>query len=91
MTTRVVNIKARPAPRYDIYIGRGSIWGNPYKIGHDGTREEVIARYMKMLTNSPALRARVPELRGKVLGCYCKPEPCHGDVLAQFADMMVTT
>lgn len=67
--------------RYDVYIGRPSIWGNPYKIGTDGTRGEVIDKYLHYLLGNPTLMARLPELRGKVLGCWCGPLPCRGDIL----------
>ena len=84
MTTRVVNWKRRPC---DVYIGRPSIWGNPYSIGRHGTREEVIALYKRYLAKRPDLiqRAR-EELRGKTLGCWCSPKACHGDVLARVAE-----
>lgn len=74
--------------RFDTYIGRGkgSVWGNPFIIGRDGTRAEVIEKYAAWLRKQPQLVARLPELRGKVLGCHCKPDPCHGDVLAAWAN-----
>lgn len=67
--------------RYDVYIGRPSKWGNPFAIGRDGTRNEVIAKYEAWLFEQPTLMTALPELRGKVLGCWCAPLPCHGDVL----------
>ena len=70
---------------YDVYIGRGSIWGNPFKIGIDGTRSEVIAKYIEYLLNKPELVERLPELKDKILGCWCSPLPCHGDVLEKLA------
>lgn len=74
--------------KYDVYIGRGngSIWGNPYQIGKDGTREEVIQKYMDYLLTRPDLISRIGELKGKVLGCWCSPLACHGDVLAHLAN-----
>ncbi len=66
---------------YDVYIGRGSKWGNPFKIGKDGTRTEVIKKYEKWIKAQPHLMNSLHELEGKVLGCHCKPKPCHGDVL----------
>ncbi len=74
--------------KYDVYIGRGngSIWGNPYQIGKDGTREEVIQKYMDYLLTRPDLISRISELKGKVLGCWCSPLACHGDVLAHLAN-----
>lgn len=82
--TRAVNKKS--GERYDIYIGRGSIWGNPFVIGRDGTRKEVISKYRDYLLSRPDLLALIPTLQGKVLGCFCKPSACHGDVLAALAD-----
>jgi len=70
---------------YDVYIGRGSKWGNPYYIGRDGTREQVIKKYRKYLLASP-LMDDLHELKGKVLGCFCAPKPCHGDILAELAN-----
>lgn len=70
---------------YDVYIGRGSIWGNPFVIGKDGTREEVIEKYEEYLVNSPELLSKLPELRGKTLACFCKPQKCHGDIIAKYA------
>lgn len=82
MTSRVVNKYKEP---YDIYIGRGSAWGNPFVIGEHGTREEVIQKYEIMLKNNIRSGAvtidDLKALDGKVLGCFCKPKPCHGDVI----------
>jgi hypothetical protein len=84
--TTVVHFKKNA---YDVYIGRGScsIWGNPFEIDVHGTRSEVIAKYREYLLGNPELMALLPSLRGKTLGCWCKPEACHGDVLAELADV----
>jgi hypothetical protein len=66
---------------FDVYIGRGSKWGNPFRIGEHGNRAAVIARYRRYLWESPELLASLPELEGMRLGCFCSPKPCHGDVL----------
>lgn len=71
---------------YDIYIGRPGKWGNPYVIGKDGTRLEVIEKYRRYILANKKLLDCLPELSGKVLGCWCKPLPCHGDVLAELTD-----
>ncbi len=71
---------------YDVYIGRGSPWGNPFILGRDGSRAEVVAKYEKYLLGEPALMARLGELKGKRLGCFCAPLACHGDVLARHAE-----
>lgn len=71
---------------YDVYVGRPSKWGNPFEIGRDGTRSEVIAKYRVWVQQQPELMASLGELRGKVLGCWCKPRACHGDVLVGLAE-----
>jgi len=83
MTTRVVHWREEVC---DVRIDRPSIWGNPFKIGPDGTRHQVIQKYRAWILTQPHLLARLPELRGKTLGCWCAPRPCHGDVLAELAD-----
>jgi len=78
--TQVVNL------RYDfcdIEICRPGRWGNPFLIGRDGTRTEVIEKYRQWIQTQPQLLTQLPMLRGKRLGCYCKPLPCHGDVLVE--------
>lgn len=89
MKTKVVN--KRETCEYDVYIGRPSKWGNPFVIGEDGNREEVIAKYREYILGSKDLMAAIHTLRGKTLACWCKPLPCHGDVLAELADMETTT
>jgi hypothetical protein len=62
---------------------KGSIWGNPFHIGKDGTREEVIEKYRQYILSKPELLAQLESLRGKTLGCWCSPQACHGDVLVE--------
>jgi hypothetical protein len=81
--TRVVHHKREP---FDIYIGRPSKWGNPFEIGKDGNRDDVVRMYAEWIQTQPELLAAVPELRGKVLGCWCAPRSCHGDVLVHLAE-----
>jgi hypothetical protein len=69
--------------KYDVYIGRPSKWGNPFTIGNDGTREEVIKKYREYILSKKSLLLCLPELKGKILGCWCSPKPCHGDVLIE--------
>ena len=78
----VVNKQTHTPTPNDIYIGRGSKWGNPFKIGVL-TREEVIARYKIYIGAGKGthLLNDLHELKGKNLVCYCAPLECHGDVL----------
>lgn len=91
MSTQTPVVSKRSGAAFDVYIGRGSIWGNPFPIGPNATREQVIVAFELHLLASPKLLARVSELHGKRLQCFCAPEPCHGDVLAHYADAFVTT
>ena len=83
MSTRVVH-KNKP---HDVYIGRPSKWGNPYPLRTESQRAAGIAQYRTWLVLQPHLMAELSELFGKRLGCFCAPRPCHGDVLAELADM----
>jgi len=78
--TKVVHCKRQ---HYDVYIGRPSKWGNPFSIGKDGTRKEVIEKYTEWLLNNDELLEDIMELDGKVLGCWCSPKACHGDVIIE--------
>ena len=83
MHKMVVNWKVSP---FDVYIGRGTKWGNPYHIGKDGDRDEVCDKYIALRGADPAFVEMVKrELAGKVLGCSCFPLRCHGDWLAEVA------
>lgn len=87
MSDRVVHCKRDP---FDVYIGRPSKWGNPFKLpkGYDvqADPDRILERYEVHVRTDPALMAALPELRGKVLGCWCSPRPCHGDVLVRLSD-----
>jgi hypothetical protein len=76
--------------KYDVYIGRPSIWGNPYTHINDkktaaqfivSSREEAIEKYEDYLRNNKELLELLPTLKDKILGCWCSPKPCHGDIL----------
>lgn len=80
---RVVNLKYENC---DIRICRPGQWGNPFRIGRDGTREETIEKYRKWILMQPMLLAQLYILKDKRLGCWCKPLPCHGDVLVEMVE-----
>jgi hypothetical protein len=72
--------------QFDVYIGRGSLLGNPY---NDGTRKENIEKYREWFYNrlkKPNFRSAVNRLKGKRLGCFCKPKDCHGDVIVEYLE-----
>lgn len=91
--TVVVNIRGK-AP-YDIYIGRvmgriglkGSPFANPFKPERDAeTIEEILEMYEAHVRSSPELMELLPTLEGQRLGCWCKPNRCHGDVLVKLLE-----
>jgi|SRR5581483_324833 len=86
--------------RYDVLVSRPSVWGNPwshkegtlakYKVA---TLEEALEKYDEWIRSRPDLLAALDELRGKVLGCWCRPKGgfkgklrCHAQILAALCD-----
>lgn len=82
----VVNIKNKE--KYDVYIGRPSKWGNPFVVGKHGVRGECVELHKNWLLYGEGqyLLKDLHELKGKILGCYCRPSKCHGDILSELAN-----
>jgi len=90
MKNLVVHCKRKS---YDIYIGRPSIWGNPYSHKEGtlakfkvSTLEDSIIKYKEYILNNKLLMSKLPELKNKILGCWCSPNPCHGDILVELVN-----
>lgn len=90
--TTIVNIKKH---KCDIYIGRGSKWGNPFTHIKNkntkalyivDTRDEAILKYKEWILSQQHLLDSLHELKDKRLGCYCKPKSCHGDILIELIE-----
>ena len=95
----VVNLKREPGLREELeyaqvhnntaLIDRRTKWGNPFRVGRDGTREQVIARYRadlwRRIRAGEVALEELAELDGMWLACWCDPLPCHGHVLARAA------
>ena len=90
METRVVHCEKED---YDVYIGRPSMWGNPFKVGETSrSRAMAIKLYRDWVLYSDEaepLRNNLHTLKGKTLGCWCKPKQCHGDVLVELINNSV--
>ena len=92
--TRVVNLRK---DRYDVYIGRAGrgqdgYFGNPFPLGEQprgATIERYRGYFLNRLRTDEQFARRIRELKGKTLGCFCKPHPCHGDVIAEYLDTPV--
>jgi hypothetical protein len=76
----------KKAAANEVYVGRPSKWGNPFVLGKDGNRVEVIEKYRKWIVTQPRLMNSLHELRGKDLICWCSPAACHADVLIELAN-----
>jgi hypothetical protein len=83
---RVLNKHAAGTHHGAIYIGRGSKWGNPFRIGVDGDRAAIIAKHARWLRDQHHLLRALDELRGKDLLCFCAPAACHGDLVLRLAN-----
>ncbi len=88
--TRVVHCKREP---YDVYIGRPSVFGNPFPLIRSTTRQRVINQYAQWVEGKIVVEGRTPptfqqikDLKGKTLGCWCAPLACHGDILVKICE-----
>jgi hypothetical protein len=76
--------------KYDVYIGRPSIFGNPFTIGKDGNRKEVIEKFKiyfhDRIWQDLEFTKKVYKLKNKILGCWCAPQECHGDIIKEYLD-----
>jgi hypothetical protein len=91
----IVNLRNKPAPEYDLYMGRankwrnlpGSKWANPFFMKNEGMREEVFRKYKEYVKKRPDLIAALPELMGKRLACWCyPPKKCHVMALVEIME-----
>jgi hypothetical protein len=93
--TIVVNVDH--GEKYDEYIGRGAPWGNPHAVGFGASigeeqndRSEAIRKYKYDFEKDFLRRSKKEhlKLKGKILGCHCRPEACHGDVIAEYLNAL---
>lgn len=103
---KYLNLQEWMDDEQNVYIGRSNVvfiegirfpkhaspFANPYKIGKDGTREEVLEKYKKYIINKikhdEKFKDSLLKLKGKTLGCWCNPEPCHGDILLKLIEIL---
>ena len=94
MGTLVVNINKEP---FDVYIGRAGrgedgYFGNPFSMRNGTSREDAVQKFQKCfidrIEKDTEFTRRVLALKGKRLGCFCKPKACHGDVIADWLNKM---
>ena len=88
---KVYNKRHSNIPKDAVYIGRPSKWGNPFEINKDGTREEVVEKYRKVVMHNDKYWSvwrwdAKTALKGKDLVCWCAPKLCHGDILLEIAN-----
>ena len=86
----VLNKHKHGIPAGAVYIGRGSMWGNPFVMGQHGTRDEVVEKHAAYLRNQvktgEVSLQQLASLYRKDLVCFCAPLKCHGDILEKAAE-----
>lgn len=91
MPCQIINIKTNLDEKNFVYAGRGSIFGNPFEIGRDGDRAEVIKKYgqwFQFLIKDERFVKELAKLKNRNLGCYCVPAPCHCQVIKDYVDTL---
>lgn len=92
--TTIVNLRIH---KYDVYIGRAGhgqdgYYGNPFPIlpgrPRGSTIDEFRRYFYKRLNKDPEFKHKIHELKGKTLGCFCKPYPCHGDIYIEYLNTL---
>lgn len=90
MSTKVIHIRDKDEHDNVVLIDRTTPYGNPYKIGVDGNRDEVIEKFRKYLLTNTELQCMVmKEFQDKTLACWCKPKKCHGDIYVEFVNQTI--
>jgi len=87
----ILNKRTDTIPDDAIFCGRGSVFGNPFKTGRDGTREQVIEKYREWFyatLKDSFFAEQVGALRGRVLVCFCRPLRCHVSVIAEYLERL---
>ena len=88
--TEAVNLYKEP---YDVYIGRegkgkSGYFGNPFKLEKGESRGATLDRFKKYFLDRIEIdlefKSKILELKGKKLGCFCKPNACHGDIISEY-------
>ena len=91
--THVVNLHHYTGKKDVITIDRHTLFGNQFHINDDMSREEVIQAYRSYFYHRLILdwyfKRELMKLKGQILGCWCKPLPCHGDVIAEYLNKKV--
>ena len=98
---KAIKVVHKNKDEYDVYIGRPTKWGNPYTHKDDGTlaeyrvptRSEAVKKYKEYILfgEGKHLLKDLHELKGKTLGCWCKPKSCHGDILKELVEKYTHT
>jgi len=89
MMIPVLNKRSSGIPKGAVYVGRPTVYGNPFKIGPDGDRDQVIAKFWHYfhdkLEQNQEFKEAVDSLKyAKGLVCWCAPERCHADIIAEY-------
>jgi len=90
LTEKPIRIVHCKKEAFDTYIGRPSVLGNPFIIGRDGSREDVVAKFEEYardrMKTDPVFKAAILACRGKILGCWCGRKLCHGTIIRKIVN-----
>lgn len=93
MVTKVINLYKQ---NHDVYIGRAGngrdgYFGNPFPLRAGEERGSTLEKYreyfLKRLETDSEFKEKVLSLQGKTLGCFCSPNACHGDIIAEYVNI----
>ena len=89
----VLNKRIHQIPEHAVYVGRPTMWGNPFVVGTDGDRTECVQKYrrwlLKQVDEGRITLQQLADLHGRDLVCWCAPYACHADVLVRAAEWAV--
>ena len=92
METKLINYRTYNLDRSKVVpIDRRSVIGNPFRIGESGWDRDAVIRlyrkwFYKRIEEMPSFKKKILALKGKTLGCWCSPLPCHGDVIIEYLE-----
>ena len=95
----MVTVANQRKVKYGEHISRPTVLGNPFVIGVDGTREEVIELYRVWFDEQVAAKndiydellrlLNIAQEGDLILLCFCAPLKCHGDVIKAWIDSQI--
>lgn len=87
LPVKIYNLRDVPVPDDAIIVDRSSVWGNPFYMHEEKSRDSVCDAFEKYARERAANDMNwLAPLRGKNLACWCAPKRCHAETLARLAN-----